>query len=87
MYNNKNITGLSFNYNRAESKLDFYSAEDISNIIKSSNLRNCNLLSSNNKTLGEAIKELNSGLQLWKLFVVLSLFFFLMEIIVIRFWK
>jgi hypothetical protein len=87
MYNNKNITGLSFNYNRAESKLDFYIAEDISNIIKSSNLRNCNLLSSNNKTLGEAIKELNSGLQLWKLFVVLSLFFFLMEIIVIRFWK
>jgi len=87
IYDKKTLKGISFNYNRAESQLDFLSSDELKNYVNNNNLKNYTVFNSNNKPLKDVIKEYNSGFQLWKLFVVLSLFFLFMEIIVLRFWK
>lgn len=81
------IMDISFNYNRIESKLDFYTTDDIKKQITDNQLTNFKLIESKNKQLGLLIKEINQGIKLWKLFVLLALIFLLGETILIRFWK
>jgi len=81
------IKDISYNYDRNESKLDFYTNEEIKKQIKDNQLINFKLIESKNKQLGELIKEINRGIRLWKLFIFLALIFLLGEIFLIRFWK
>ena len=85
--NKQAIADVSFNYDRNESGLDFYSNDELTKQIKDNQLTNVKLVETKNKHLGELIKEINQGIKLWKLFVFLTLIFLLGETILIRFWK
>jgi len=83
----KDIEGISFNFNRTESDMKFFTNSEINNQIKEHNLKNFSIVDTKNKTLTQAIEELNQGIRLWKLFIILTLLFIAIEIILLRFWK
>jgi hypothetical protein len=51
------------------------------------NLNNFSVVSTAGPSLSDTITALNTGVKLWKIFVVLALAFFLAEILLLRFWK
>ncbi len=81
------VTGVSFNYDRNESRLDFYTLLELEQFIKDKQLTSFTLIESGKKHLGLLIKEINQGIKLWKLFVILALIFLLGEVVFIRLWK
>jgi len=86
-YDNKNIKGISFNYNRKESDLSHISVKEIKTVIEENSLTNFSLMNENNELFSEIIKEQSIGKQLWKIFLIFAIFFLLGEILAIRFLK
>ena len=84
---NQTIQSISFNYSRKESVPDFYTEEDLQKIIQSDKFKQFQLVKSSEITLGETLKELSNGKQLWKYFILLAILFLFCEIAIIRFWK
>ncbi len=78
------IFGVSFNYNRNESDLRYYSENEIKT--ESSKYKNMFLIQTDNRFITKTLRQINQGTQLWKLFIILSLFFILIEILLARFW-
>ena len=74
---------ISFNYSREESNTDQYKEDDITNYISSNNIKNVSVFSENN-TISESIKELENNKEYWKLFILLSLVFITIEILLIK---
>ncbi|MCK4407239.1 MAG: BatA domain-containing protein [Bacteroidales bacterium] len=87
MNGEKNIIGISFNYDRRESNLGSYKIDDLNSIISSNNLKNFLVLDVGDRTLSQALSDLNKGIQLWKLFIILALIFLAAEVLIIRIWK
>ena len=83
----KNITGVSFNYNRMESDRAVYSPDELNTLIKNSNLPNYQVLNVGNKSITKEMLSQQQGLKLWKIFVVFCLLFFTAEVLLIRFLK
>ena len=82
------ITAVAFNYDRAESDLDHFTEEEIETQIADYGLETISVLAaSQNQSLTTTIREINSGKQLWKLFLILALVFLLGEVILLRLWK
>ncbi len=86
-YENKDIKGLSFNYDRTESDLKHYSTKELKSAIKDNALLNYSVMNQKEELFSEIIREQSIGKQLWKLFLILALFFLLAEILLIRFIK
>ncbi|MCF6364729.1 MAG: BatA domain-containing protein [Bacteroidales bacterium] len=84
---NKDIKGLSFNYNRAESDLAYYTSSEIKNAINENSLSSFSVTDENEELFSEIIKEQSIGKQLWKMFLIFALFFLLAEILIIRLLK
>jgi hypothetical protein len=82
-----NIMGISYNYDRNESRMECFTAIQIEKQLKEKQLTNFMLINSEKKHLGLLIKEINQGFKLWKLFVILTLIFLLGEVVLIRLWK
>jgi hypothetical protein len=78
------IKGFSLNYDRKESDLSHYTSAEIRNYLKENGLSNFSLTESRDEYLSEIIKDRHIGKQLWKLFLILALFFLLCEIIIVR---
>jgi hypothetical protein len=87
VWNDKIITNLSFNHNRIESDLSFYSINDVNEIIQSNNLKNVKLIENTFTNLGKTIQMGSDGIKLWKWMLLLSLLFISIEICLIRFIK
>jgi len=85
-YGEKEIAGLSFNYDRKESDLSCYNADDLNALILKSNLKNYSVFEINEKPLIKMLQEMNQGIRLWKLFVLFALLFLAFEIILLRIW-
>ena len=83
----KAVAAVSFNYDRNESRLDFFTFKELEHEIKDKQLTNFSLIESGKKHLGLLIKEINQGIRLWKLFVILAMIFLLGEVVLIRLWK
>lgn len=81
------LSGLSFNYPRTESILEFYSDIEISEKMKEQNISNFTILSNDNISIEQELKQLNEGTKLWKYFILLALFFIAIEIVLIKLWK
>lgn len=81
------VDGLSFNYNRKESRLRCFSVEEIKITIQEDSLVNMQVLDISGKNLSSTIHDLNKGSPLWKLFIILALVFLAGEIAVIRLWR
>ena len=83
----KVITSLAFNYNRGESDLLCNSKSEMESILDKSHLTSFSILNIGQKPLNEVIAQINSGTQLWRYFIWLTLLLLLAEILLIRFFK
>lgn len=81
------IGAFSFNYDRRESKAELISSEELGGLVNEAGRSDIKLVESDNKDLKIYLQELNQGLQLWKYFVILALFFLFIEILLLRFLK
>ncbi len=84
---NSPVKGISFNYNRKESEMIFYTTEKLKEIIKEKYPGNVQVFDAGNKPFAETLNEFSKGISLWKLFVILALAFLLAEAIVLRLFK
>ncbi|MCU0370104.1 MAG: BatA domain-containing protein [Bacteroidales bacterium] len=87
MENDEVLKGLGFNYDRKESVMKFAGKEELEELIRRYSIRNMQIMTDHGKPLSEAIKDMNQGTSLWKLFIILALVFLAMEIVLLRFWK
>jgi hypothetical protein len=78
------LKGLSLNYDRKESDLNFYTADQINDFLKEKKSKNTSVIDSDVKDLTEKVKSVSEDNKLWKLFLILSLVFLLVEIVIIR---
>ncbi len=85
--NNISVGGTAFNYDRAESDLDCFSLKDISKQLEKNRLENFSIMETKAEIIGKNIEEISRGTHLWKLFVVLALFFIAAEVALLRLWK
>lgn len=74
---------LAFNDNRSESDLSYLTAAELDKIIP----QNATLLNGNQLNAKSIAGTANSGLQLWKLCIILTLIFLAAEILLIRYFK
>ncbi len=81
---NKTVGMAAFNYDRTESSLEFAGKQDLASIY---NQKNQLILDNTQANLAAEVKQIKDGVALWKLCVILSLFFLLIEILLIRYWK
>ena len=77
------INSISYNYSRAESSSEFYNESELNKLIKDHS-EQFSLISSNKMKLNELYNEQSNGKQYWKLFIILCLFFFLSETIIVK---
>lgn len=75
------------NYNRKESDLTTYNAEEAEENFKLHNIENVHILNAPPGKLQTALETLNHGRQLWHYFVYLCLLFLLAEVVLLRIWK
>ncbi|RFZ84370.1 hypothetical protein DYU05_01720 [Mucilaginibacter terrenus] len=74
---------LAFNDNRSESDLSYFSASDLGKVFG----RKATLLQGEKLNVNNINSAENSGLQLWKLCIILALIFLAAETLLIRFYK
>jgi hypothetical protein len=80
----KDISGLSYNYDRTESDLKCYSISEMETIIQEKGLKNFQVLDVTDKPVSKLLEELNQGIKLWKLFIILALLFLAVEVFLLR---
>jgi len=81
------IAGISYNYNRSESDMKFYTVDELKNLIKEKTLKKFNVLNLKNRPISQVLEELNHGIRLWKLFIILALLCLAAEAALLRFMK
>jgi hypothetical protein len=85
-YNTSALDVISFNYNRMESFLKTLSQDEIEQQTRDNNLL-FEIIDSNKQSMQKLIQHELEGTSLWKLFLLLTLLFLLIEILLIRFYK
>jgi len=75
---------FAFNYDRKESQMEFMSLEKIKSY-ENDNLKVITPSAQDN--LASVVQEGDTGLSLWKYFLLTALLFLLLEILLIRFYK
>ena len=81
------LAAVSFNYNRAESTSSFYSQEEILESLEKSGWTTARVLDGSLKELKQEVTQLDEGRPLWKIFLLLALFFLAVEIALIKLLK
>ena len=82
------FAGLSFNYNRRESKMKFYDMSELEEQIKDYDLKYYAVLNLQHKSTNAIVNEIRSaGIHLWHYFIVLALLCLLAEVLLLRLWK
>lgn len=82
------VGGVSFNYDRRESEMDFYTTQEMEQLLNRHKLSNIQALPSlSDDLLTHRIVSATKGTQLWKWFIIAALCFLAAEIALIRFWK
>lgn len=86
---NKNelVSGVSFNYDRIESDLNYFSEKELTEQIGKNRLNNFLILDVQDEMLVEKLQQISQGKRYWKLFVILALLFLAFEIVLIKLWK
>jgi hypothetical protein len=77
------LSVLAFNDNRKESDLSYLTADNLKQIFPQAG----NVLQSGQASIRGEVSDLNFGLQLWKLCIILALIFLATEILLIRYYK
>lgn len=87
IYIGKQEKVIAVNYNRNESDFDVWSKDELSNIIAEGNWPGFQIIDSSPQKITADLIELNESKQLWRWFLVLSIFFIFVEAIILRYWK
>lgn len=82
----KQITGISFNYDRAESDMTVLMKDELTAQHRAAGLQNFSVLEKGPKGLTEILTEKDYGIRLWKVCIWVVLAALLAEILIIRFW-
>jgi len=77
------IAVLAFNDSRSESDLTYLTPADLAKILPKSG----SILQAGAGSLKNAVTDINIGLQLWKLCIILALIFLAVEILLVRYYK
>jgi hypothetical protein len=86
VYKNNTLRTFALNTSKSESRTDFYSTQELRDSFKElSQVKVLDNLSE--AAFEEQLKELTKGVPLWKYCLILSLLFFFIEIILIRWFK
>lgn len=86
--NDIKVAAAAFNYDRTESDVRTMSAAAIEDAIADAGLQHFRVLAQpRQQALTASVAQLNSGVRLWKLFVVIALGFLLAEVLLVRLWK
>ena len=85
--NNEIFSALAFNYNRNESDLKYFSRSELNEKIEITGLQNVSVFQNTERNFSEIFDEIQNGKQLWKWCILLALFFIIVEVSIIRFWK
>ena len=82
---NKKVDGFSLNYDRSESKMEFFTKEEFNQEIYNASLgKQIKIYDDSNNRISNLIKSKISGEVYWKYFIILTLLFIILEIIIIR---
>ncbi|MFN8231059.1 MAG: BatA and WFA domain-containing protein [Bacteroidia bacterium] len=81
------IGAIAFNFNKTESDLNFYRVDELQNEILQLNQKNIHLFNLENTENVSATLNSQNTFKLWKLFLILSVFFILIESLIIRLLK
>ncbi|MFN5372446.1 MAG: vWA domain-containing protein [Bacteroidia bacterium] len=81
------LSWVSFNYPRSESSLRFEQTESLKTKLEEAGWNTADVIDGNVKEIKPEIIQASEGKSLWKIFVILALFFLLAEILLIRFLK
>lgn len=84
---NETIASLSFNFNRGESDLRYFTPAELDDRIELANLEKAIVIDNVSANFTEVLQEIQKGTQLWKWSILLALFFILAEVLIARFWK
>ncbi|HCS20050.1 MAG TPA: hypothetical protein DIW47_05725 [Bacteroidetes bacterium] len=79
------LQSVSLNYDRKESQTEIWKGEDLAARLAPGT--QARVIDGNAESLGKTIREMDSGKQLWKLAVFLTLLFIAIEILLLRFLK
>ena len=77
------LSNISFNYSRVESNTEQYKERELQNFIKLNNIENTSIFLSD-LNINENLNKLDKDKEYWKLFILLSLIFLLIEILLIK---
>jgi hypothetical protein len=77
------LSVLAFNDNRKESDMSYLTGDNLKQIFPQA----ANILQPGQASIKGEVSELNFGLQLWKLCIILALIFLAAEILLIRYYK
>jgi len=75
---------VALNYDRKESQLDYYTASELKEMFPQKNIRVLDALEAN---VTGMVKELQQGIVLWRICIMLALVFFGAEVLLLRFLK
>lgn len=78
------IRPVSFNYDRSESDMNFLKIEEFRKIASDLGINRIQIVDGSAETIANEVTQLQDGKQLWRLFLILALFFLLTETILIR---
>jgi hypothetical protein len=81
------VQGIAFNYDRHESELDCFSADDLRKGLKQIGVKYFAVIQAKKNPLTQQVIEMSQGTPLWKIFIILTLLFIAGEIILIRLMK
>lgn len=81
------IDGVAFNYNRKESDLACFNEGDLEGMIKNQNWKRTHLIKASAGNMQASLAEIGGGTRLWKTFILLTLLFLALEIVLIKFLK
>jgi len=82
--NGSEVQGISFNYSRKESLMQFFEPKELASAIKSMPTDNIELFNNDSKPLDELIKQRSGGTSLAKWCLLTVLFFLLCETLLLR---
>ena len=80
----KPVEGVSFNFSRLESQMQFLGRDALTQMLKDYNLKECSVVRNVDKPLDSYLKEQMEGRRLWRLCLVLSLLMLLAEVILVK---
>ena len=79
------VDGFSLNYDRCESNMDFFTKEEFNQEIYNADLGNqIKIYDDSNNRISNLIRSKITGEFYWKYFIILTLLFIILEIIIIR---